>query len=129
MTEGVFYTVGGLDRAGVRHSDEAWVAERLGRRDTLVVPVWRNHSLITCEAAPEAALITGSAARKLIDIAGHVALLGLDGETAVAAIDLSDHEQGPGPGPGGAGPVHGTCGGPRPFWNAVRHPFSPTPGE
>ena len=95
MTEGVFYTGGALDRAGVRRRDEAWVAERLGRRDTLVVPVWRNRSLIAGEAAPEAALVTGSDARKLIGLAGHVALLGLDGGTAVAAIDLSDHEQGP----------------------------------
>ena len=95
MSASVFYTGGALDRAGVRRRDEAWVAERLGRRDTLVVPVWRNRNLITGEAAPEAALITGGDARKLIELAGHVALLGLDGETAVAAIDLSDHEQGP----------------------------------
>ena len=94
MTEGVFYTGGTLDRAGVSRRDEAWVAERLGRRDTRVLPVWRNHSLITDEAAPEAVLITGSAARELIGIAGHVALLGLDGETAIAAVDLSDHEEG-----------------------------------
>ena len=95
MYASVFYTGGELDRAGVRRRDEAWVAERLGRRDTLVVPVWRNRSLITGGAAPEAALIAGGDARKLIELAGHVALLGLDGETAVAAIDLSDHEQGP----------------------------------
>ena len=94
MTGGVVYAGGTLDRAGVSRRDEAWVAERLGRRDTRVLPVWRNHSLITDEAAPEAVLITGAGARELIGIAGHVALLGLDGETAVCAVDLSDHEEG-----------------------------------
>lgn len=95
MTEGLFYTGGRLDRAGVLRRDEAWVSERLGRRDTRVVPVWRSRSLIAGEAAPEAALLTGGSARKLIELAGHVSLLGLDGETAVAAIDLSELEQDP----------------------------------
>jgi NAD+ diphosphatase len=83
-----------IDRAAHLRTDEAWIAARLVDPASRFIPVWRSRSLIT-EGEPrmavrlvplqvEAALGNGAA----------VAFLGVAGETAHFAIDLSHLDEG-----------------------------------
>ncbi|HEX7968966.1 MAG TPA: NUDIX-like domain-containing protein, partial [Stellaceae bacterium] len=87
MKDPNFYAAGGLDRAGHRRKDAAWLAERLVDPSSRFVPVWRNQSLVISieGAAPQAAFL----AREEIVAEGETALLGLIGDCAYFAVDLS----------------------------------------
>ncbi|HTZ81255.1 MAG TPA: NAD(+) diphosphatase [Stellaceae bacterium] len=86
-----FYAANGLDRAGHRRGDAAWLAERLTHPETLFVPVWRGQSLVLPNGgAPAAALLARDALAAVAE-EGAV-LLGLSEERAYFAIDLSPHE-------------------------------------
>ncbi|MGW6394921.1 NAD(+) diphosphatase [Streptomyces sp. NPDC055103] len=75
-----------LDRAGERRADTAWIASLADRPGTRVVPLWRDQCLVR-DGAP---VITGAAgARALLDTAPEPVFLGLDGDAAVLAADLS----------------------------------------
>lgn len=86
-----FYAANGLDRAGHRRRDAAWLAERLGDPETRFVPVWRSQSLIMGLAggAPEAVLLGREA---IIAVEAEPILLGLREERAYFALDLSARE-------------------------------------
>ena len=87
-----FYEAGGLDRAGGRRRDAAWLAARLADPATRLVPVWQSQSFVLQEEAPAPALLTADAAAGLLPDAGAVVLLGLVGESAHFAVDLSHIE-------------------------------------
>ncbi len=93
MAEYLVYTGAALDRAAALRRDEGWVAERLDDGATQFVPVWRGLSLIAAGDSPRAVTITGSPARELIRIAESVVLLGMDGDVAYFAADVSAHEE------------------------------------
>jgi NAD+ diphosphatase len=86
-----FYAANGLDRAGHRRRDPAWLAERLAHPESRFVPVWRSQSLIAGLAggAPEAVLLRREA---LVAVEGEPILLGLREERAYFALDLSARE-------------------------------------
>lgn len=84
-----FYAGGGLDRAAHRRADREWLARQLSDPKSRLVPVWRNHNLIHPGEVPNAALLPGDAVAAAVAEAGHWALLGLQGETAYFAVDLS----------------------------------------
>lgn len=89
----VFYSGGGLDRVHGHRADPDWVAARLHGRGARILPVWRNANLMMqSEGAAEPVAITGDHARGLLQIAGAVALLGVDGETTYFAADVSEHD-------------------------------------
>jgi len=79
-----------LDRAGHHRTDAAWITARLADPATLFAPVWRARTLMRTVqgAAAEAALLPGAV---IGDAAARHpwAFLGLLGEAAVFAIDLS----------------------------------------
>lgn len=86
------YTGSPLDRVANRRDDAAFVAARLADPASLLVPVWQSMSLLRGVAAgrPEAVLLTVEAAVALgVERRPH-ALLGLWGERAVFALDLSE---------------------------------------
>ena len=85
-----FYAAGGLDRAGHRRKDPAWLAQRIVDPASRFVPVWRNQNLVYVldRAAPRAALL----ARHEIGEAGEAMLLGVIEDRAYFAIDLSHVE-------------------------------------
>jgi NAD+ diphosphatase len=87
MQEPNFYAAAGLDRAGYRRKDPAWLAARLADPLSRFVPVWRSQNLVVSrgEAAPQAAFL----ARHEIAGDGEFALLGMIDERAYFAIDLS----------------------------------------
>ena len=87
MKEANFYATGGLDRAGHRRKDQAWLAERIVHPSSRFVPVWRNQNLVVAMdgASPRAAFLT----RQDIVAEGETVLLGLLEDRAYFALDLS----------------------------------------
>jgi NAD+ diphosphatase len=81
-----------LDRASAFRRDEAWMAERLSDLKTQFVPVWRDRNLVVRGADAKPATLGAEAAERLIEIASEIALLGIEGDTAYFAADLSHHE-------------------------------------
>ena len=85
------YTGSPLDRAGERRDDDIWIADRLADPASLFVPVWRAKTLFQglADMKPEAVFLTGEAAGALRMAGGPWAFLGLMGERAVFAVDVS----------------------------------------
>jgi NAD+ diphosphatase len=84
-----FYAGARLDRAAMLRRDAAWLAARLADPATRVLPVWRSQSFVVAGDMPAAAHLAAGLARDLIDAAESLVLLGLVGEVAHFAIDLS----------------------------------------
>jgi NAD+ diphosphatase len=84
-----FYAAGGLDRAALRRRDAAWLAARLADPATRLVPVWRSQSFVVHGETPAAAHLGADMSADLLRMAGTVVLLGLVGEVAHFAVDLS----------------------------------------
>lgn len=95
MYEKIYYSENRLHRTPDFFSDEGWIEARLHDRNTRIVPVWRNRNLIRGDDSPVPITLSGDHGRGLLDIAGEIALLGLDREqndSAYFAIDVSEHE-------------------------------------
>ncbi len=99
MSEQIYYSENRLLRSPNFFSDEGWIKARLSDQNTRIVPVWRNRNLIRGESSPLAGTLSGDQARALLELAGEIALLGLDGDNgadhdanAYFAIDVSEHE-------------------------------------
>ncbi|MCP9987535.1 hypothetical protein LUX01_13390 [Streptomyces sudanensis] len=75
-----------LDRAGNRRADAAWVEDLAAGPGIRVVPLWRDRCLVRDGAPVSPGSVTS---RKLLDAAPELVFLGLDGEVAVFAADLS----------------------------------------
>ncbi len=88
------YTGSPLDRAAARRDDADWIASRLADPASLFVPVWRAKTLIDGDgdAAPQAVFLSGEAAELARMAGGPWAFLGLRGEHAMFAIDVSSVE-------------------------------------
>jgi NAD+ diphosphatase len=84
-----FYAAAGLDRAGHRRKDAAWVAERLADPATRFVPLWRSQNLVL-EAEARWVLL---AAEEIEPFVAEPVLLGLAEQRALFAVDLSAHER------------------------------------
>ena len=85
------YTGSPLDRAGHLRDDEGWIAARLDDAGSLFVPVWRAKTLFRGVAAgrPEAVFLGPEMAAGVRAAGGPWAFLGLRGQTAVFAVDIS----------------------------------------
>lgn len=84
-----FYAGTVLDRAALRRRDAAWLAARLADPATRLVPVWRSQSFVAHGEMPAAAHLGADISAGLLSAAGAVVLLGLVGEVAHFAVDLS----------------------------------------
>ncbi|MFF7181306.1 NAD(+) diphosphatase [Streptomyces sp. NPDC008121] len=80
------YTGLDLDRAGGRRTDAAWITGLAARPGTRVVPLWQDQCLVR-DGAP--VTLGAGEARALLDAVPEPVFLGLDGETAILAADLS----------------------------------------
>ena len=89
MAGSLNYTGVALDRASEMRRDEAWVAERLAEETSRIVPLWRNRSLVKTGDRPQAAYLTGRAAKAVLAEAAMAVLLGLGDGIAYVAADLS----------------------------------------
>jgi NAD+ diphosphatase len=94
MERANFYAASGLDRSAHRRRETTWIAERLGEGSTRIIPVWRTRNFVGGEAdAPRAAHLSVARALELGVAEGDLVLLGVEGETAVFAADLSALEE------------------------------------
>jgi NAD+ diphosphatase len=80
------YADSGLDRGGSRRADERWISELLEGQATVIIPMWRDSCLVDGAGrvrwcAPQAA--------DLLAACGQPVFLGVRGEGAVFAADLS----------------------------------------
>jgi NAD+ diphosphatase len=93
MTQANFYASVGLDRAGSRRKDPDWLAARLADETTRFVPVWRALNLVEDTAnGPVPRLLERDRVGALLAAAAEPVLLGLEGERALFALDLSADE-------------------------------------
>jgi NAD+ diphosphatase len=82
------YSGGYLDRASYRRADPDWVAQLLDSPRTRLIPVWRDHCLVSGDPpAPVTALDAGRS--RPARAVGTPLFLGLDGDAGVFAVDLS----------------------------------------
>lgn len=88
-----FYADCGLDRVSLLRKDAAWVAERLVHVETRFVPLWRSRNYVDAKAA-RAVLLTAEEHKQLPPAIEEPIFLGLAGETAYFACDLSHIEAG-----------------------------------
>jgi NAD+ diphosphatase len=86
------YAGGGLDRAAHLRNDSGWLAERLAAEGSRFVPVWRTRNLVRMVARPEAIQLAPHDVEALVAASNDVAFLGLAGDVAHFAIDVSDLE-------------------------------------
>ena len=86
-----FYAESGLDRASERRKDAAWVEAQWRRAETRIVPVWRSRNLVE-PTAPRPLLLEAGAAAATLDAAAEPVFLGLAGDAAYFALDLSHLE-------------------------------------
>ena len=93
MKQPNFYAAGGLDRAGPQRKDQAWLAARLEAATTRFVPVWRALQLVEETAdGPVPLLLTRDRLGSLLSATAEPVLLGLDGDAAFFALDVSGAE-------------------------------------
>jgi NAD+ diphosphatase len=86
-----FYAFAEIDRAGHLRRDAAWLNDRFAHPSSRFLPVWRNHNLVVAAAEPPRAAFL--AAGEIDPEAGDAVLLGIAGDDAIFALDLSRHEE------------------------------------
>ncbi len=86
-----------LDRAGSLRKDPTWIDRHLDRPATRILPLWRNRNLVdgagTVLSQPTAVLRQRAEAADVVRAASELVFLGLAGEDAVFAADLSDVDE------------------------------------
>jgi NAD+ diphosphatase len=95
MQETNFYVTPTLDRVSLNRRDEAWLAHRMAEPESRLLLVWRGQNLILEAPPPAAALLSLTEGGALLAEAREIALLGLVGERALFAADLSHREEPP----------------------------------
>lgn len=87
------YATSGLARMSDERKDADWIAARLASPNAWLVPVWRSRSFVDPgeppDNPPRAGVVPAPAHCDLIEAAEEVVFLGLRGEDAYFAIDLS----------------------------------------
>ncbi len=90
MKTSIRYAGGHLDRAGLFRKNKDWLSAKLSDPQTQIVPVWRGKNLIDeFDIAPKACLIDRADANEVLTITRQTTLLGIQGDTAYFAADLS----------------------------------------
>ena len=86
------YSGGYLDRASYRRSDPGWVAALADSPGARLVPLWRDHCLVSGDPpVPLAALDAGRSAA--VREAGTALFLGMDGDAGLFVVDLSSLDE------------------------------------
>ena len=82
------YSGGYLDRASYRRSGPGWVAALLDSPRARLIPVWRDHCLVSGDPPAPVTALDASRSRTVRE-SGTPLFLGLDGDTGLFAVDLS----------------------------------------
>jgi len=96
-TSQLSYAGGYLNRAGNLRKNSEWVNSQLLNSETLIIPVWKSHNLITYSdnsaSTPKAVQCKGKIAEVIINSTSTIVFLGLDNGTAIFAADLSEYKE------------------------------------
>lgn len=84
-----FYATGDFDRSAQRREDQTWLKARLIDPHSRFYPVWRLRHLVRAADHPIVGSLDPVAQAELIARADTVILLGVDGEVAHFALDVS----------------------------------------
>jgi NAD+ diphosphatase len=84
-----FYATGSFDRSAHHREDHGWLKARLADPRSRLYPVWRLRHLVQQAESPTLRLLDPVAQADLIARAETVILLGVDGDVAHFALDLS----------------------------------------
>ena len=87
-----FYSGAGLDRADHLRVDQGWLADRLAHPETRLVAVWRSKSLVAVGQEARPLWLRRDQASALVEAAEATIFLGLNGERAYVALDVSAME-------------------------------------
>jgi NAD+ diphosphatase len=90
--ENLAYSGGYLDRASYRRSDPGWIGALLDSPQTRLIPVWRDHCLVSGDPPGPVTVLDGSRSRPVREL-GAPLFLGLDGDAGLFAVDLSALDQ------------------------------------
>jgi NAD+ diphosphatase len=82
-----------LDRAAHLRKDGAYLEARLAEPETLLIPVWRNKVLVSRGPTPHPAPVRVAAAPGFVAPDVELVWLGLLGDQACFAVDLSERDQ------------------------------------
>lgn len=88
-----FYANGTFDRSAQRREDQAWLKTQLSDVNTRFYPIWHLRHLVESDAAPQLRALDPITHGHFIAQAETVILLGVEGEIAHFAIDLSDLDE------------------------------------
>jgi NAD+ diphosphatase len=83
MREPLPYAGGTLDRAAARRADPGWIEARLADPAAVIIPMWSDKCLV----------VDGEPVRLARTAEAEPVLLGLSGEAAVFAVDLSELDE------------------------------------
>ena len=90
------YAGGHLDRAGLFRKDEDWISAKLAHPKTQIVPVWRSKNLVDdLSSAPKSRVVDRADASEILELAHQTTLLGISGDVAYFAADISSLEEEP----------------------------------
>lgn len=90
------YAGGHLDRAGLFRKDEDWISAKLANPKTQIVPVWRSKNLVDdLSSAPKSRVVDRADASEILELAHQTTLLGISGDVAYFAADISSLEEEP----------------------------------
>lgn len=91
----IAYASGQLDRAANNRKDESWLAARLAHSDALLIPVWRDRNHVTDpqHGPPRCLRFTQLAKHKILNATRQHVFLGLCGDQAVFAADLTSLDE------------------------------------
>ena len=95
MQEPNYYVTPTLDRVSLWRRNDDWLARQMAAPASRLLLVWRGQNLILEAPSPAAALLSIAEGSELLAEAQEIALLGLVGETAHFAADLSHRDEPP----------------------------------
>src|SRR6476660_1582021 len=82
------YSGGFIDRAANQRSDPGFLDAILAKASTRLIPMWRDHCVVSGEP-PVPVILPAAEAGAVLDAAAEVVFLGLDDQGGIFAADLS----------------------------------------
>ena len=88
-----YFTARGVDRASRKRRDDEWLAVRLQDENTRFIPVWRSKNLFAADQISKPVFLLLHDVQDLVRTAGLTVFLGVDGNRAYFAVDVSSKSE------------------------------------
>ncbi len=87
----IVYTEDPIDRASLLRKNKEWIAEQINARETRVLVLWQNKSLVQSHTEGNTILINLNG--QLAGLSHHLTFLGVEEHQSVFCLDLSEHDE------------------------------------